>query len=76
MSEEINYTASEQAAQTENETAQIQLTRSEQREQAFMLLFSKSFTNTSVDNMVQYNSELFVGGVCAYSQAVVEGIVA
>lgn len=76
MSEEINYTSSEQVAQPENETAQIQLTRSEQREQAFMLLFSRSFTKTSVDNMVQYNSDLFVGGVCAYAQAVVEGIVA
>ena len=63
MSEEINYTTSAEEAQPENETAQIQLTRSEQREQAFMLLFSRSFTKTSVDNMVQYSSELFVGGV-------------
>lgn len=70
MSEKINVIATE-----ENETVEIQLTRSEQREQAFMLLFSKSFTNTSVDNMVQDNSELFMGGVCAYAQAVVEGIV-
>ena len=40
-----------------------------------MLLFSKSFTNTSVDNMVQDSSELFMGGVSALAQAEVEGIV-
>lgn len=75
MSEEINVTSTEVAEEIENEVAEIQLTRSEQREQAFMLLFSKSFTNTSVDNMVQDNAELFMGGVCAYAQAVVESIV-
>ena len=40
-----------------------------------MLLFSKSFTNTTVDNMVQDSSELFMGGVSALAQAEVEGIV-
>ena len=43
MSEEINVTAQnaeeETAQETENKVAQIKLTRSEQREQAFMLLF-------------------------------------
>ena len=61
--------------ENENEAVQIKLTRSEQREQVFMLLFSKSFTNTSVDNMVQDSSELFMGGVSALAQAEVEGIV-
>lgn len=75
MSEEINVTSQEVTAGNENEAVQIKLTRSEQREQVFMLLFSKSFTNTSVDNMVQDSSELFMGGVSALAQAEVEGIV-
>ncbi len=77
MSEEINVTSAEaeENEANENEAVQIQLTRSEQREQAFMLLFSKSFTNTSVDNMLQDNSELFMGGISALAQAEVEGIV-
>lgn len=75
MSEEINVTSQEVTEENENEAVQIKLTRSEQREQVFMLLFSKSFTNTSVDNMVQDSSELFMGGVIALAQAEVEGIV-
>lgn len=77
MSEEINVTSQEVEVteENENEAVQIKLTRSEQREQVFMLLFSKSFTNTSVDNMVQDSSELFMGGVRALAQAEVEGIV-
>lgn len=75
MSEEINITSQEVTEENENEAVQIKLTRSEQREQVFMLLFSKSFTNTSVDNMVQDSSELFMGGVSALAQAEVEGIV-
>ena len=77
MSEEINVTSQEVEVteEKEDEAVQIKLTRSEQREQVFMLLFSKSFTNTSVDNMVQDSSELFMGGVSALSQAEVEGIV-
>lgn len=75
MSEEINVTSQEVTEENENEAVQIKLTRSEQREQVFMLLFSKSFTNTSVDNMVQDSSELFMGGVSALEQAEVEGIV-
>ena len=75
MSEEINVTSQEVTEENENEAVQIKLTRSEQREQVFMLLFSKSFTNTSVDNMVQDSSELFLGGVCELAQAEFEGIV-
>ena len=75
MSEEINVTSLEVTEENENEAVQIKLTRSEQRAQVFMLLFSKSFTNTSVDNMVQDSSELFMGGVSALAQAEVEGIV-
>lgn len=75
MSEEINVTSQEVTEENENEAVQIKLTRSEQREQVFMLLFSKSFTNTSVDNMVQDSSELFMGGVSTLAQAEVEGIV-
>lgn len=75
MSEEINVTSQEVTEENENEAVQIKLTRSEQREQVFMLLFSKSFTNTSVDNMVQDSSELFMGGVSVLAQAEVEGIV-
>ena len=71
MSEEINVTSQEVTEENENEAVQIKLTRSEQREQVFMLLFSKS----SVDNMVQDSSELFMGGVSALAQAEVEGIV-
>ena len=75
MSEEINVTSQEVTEENENEAVQIKLTRSEQREQVFMPLFSKSFTNTTVDNMVQDSSELFMGGVSALAQAEVEGIV-
>ena len=75
MSKEINVTSQEVTEENENEAVQIKLTRSEQREQVFMLLFSKSFTNTSVDNMVQDSSELFMGGVSALAQVEVEGIV-
>ena len=67
MSEEINVTSQEVTEENENEAVQIKLTRSEQREQVFI--------NTSVDNMVQDSSELFMGGVSALAQAEVEGIV-
>ena len=42
---------------------EVNLTRSESREQAFML-----------EETIDDNSEMFVGGVCAYAQAVVSGI--
>lgn len=50
------------------------LSRSEAREQAFMLLFSKSFDDKPLDDMLDDNSELFVGGVCGYAQSVVSAI--
>lgn len=56
------------------EKTQKNLTRSEAREQAFMLLFSKSFDDEPLEATIEDNSELFVGGVCGYAQAVVMGI--
>ena len=52
---------------------EVNLTRSESREQAFMLLFSKSFDDEPLEETIDDNSEMFVGGVCAYAQAVVSG---
>ena len=46
---------------------EVNLTRSESREQAFMLLFSKSFDDEPLEETID-------GGVCAYAQAVVSGI--
>ena len=56
------------------EKTQKNLTRSEAREQAFMLLFSKSFDDEPLEATIEDNSEMFEGGVCAYAQAVVMGI--
>lgn len=53
---------------------EVNLTRSESREQAFMLLFSKSFDDEPLEETIDDNSEMFVGGVCAYAQAVVSSI--
>lgn len=50
------------------------LSRSEAREQAFMLLFSKSFDDEPLEATIEDNAEMFEGGVCAYAQAVVMGI--
>ena len=50
---------------------EVKLSRSEMREQAFMLLFSKSF---DVEETIEDNAEMFRGGVCPYAQAVVSGI--
>lgn len=52
----------------------IKLTRSEEREQAFMLLFSKSFDDEPLEATIEDNSEMYEGGVCGYAQAVVSGI--
>lgn len=57
--------------ETENE---VKLTRSEAREQAFMLLFSKSFDDEPLEATIEDNAEMFRGGVCGYAQAVVTGI--
>ena len=48
------------------EKTQKNLTRSEAREQAFMLLFSKSFDDEPLEATIEDN--------CAYAQAVVMGI--
>lgn len=56
-----------------NET-NVTLTRSEAREQAFMLLFSKSFDDEPLEATIEDNGEMFRGGVCGYAQAVVTGI--
>lgn len=54
--------------------SQIKLTRSEAREQAFMLLFSKSFDDEPLEDTIEDNAEMFEGGVCGYAQAVVTAI--
>lgn len=58
----------------ETENNEVKLTRSEAREQAFMLLFSKSFDDEPLENTIEDNAEMFRGGVCGYAQAVVMGI--
>lgn len=58
----------------ENPNVEKPLSRSEMREQAFMLLFSKSFDDEPPENVIEDNAELFVGGVCGYAQAVVTAI--
>ena len=58
----------------ETEKENVQLTRSEAREQAFMLLFSKSFDEEPLENTIDDNGEIFRGGVCGYAQAVATGI--
>lgn len=58
----------------EQEQNEVKLTRSEAREQAFMLLFSKSFDDEPFEETMEDNSEMFVGGICGYARAVVPGI--
>lgn len=58
----------------ESNNSQIKLTRSEAREQAFMLLFSKSFDDEPLEETIEDNAEMYEGGVCGYAQAVVGGI--
>lgn len=53
---------------------EVRLTRSEAREQAFMLLFSKSFDDEPLEETIEDNDEMFRGGVCGYARAVVAGI--
>lgn len=52
----------------------VKLTRSEAREQAFMLLFSKSFDDEPLEATIDDNAELYNGGICGYAQAVVTAI--
>ncbi len=58
----------------ESNNSQIKLTRSEAREQAFMLLFSKSFDTEPLEETIEDDSEMFEGGVCGYAEAVVTAI--
>lgn len=53
---------------------EVKLSRSESREQAFMLLFSKSFDDEPLEATIDDNAEMFEGGVCGYAQAVVSAI--
>ncbi len=55
-------------------SSQIKLTRSEAREQAFMLLFSKSFDDEPLETTLEDNAEMFEGGICGYAQSVVSAI--
>ena len=53
---------------------EIKLSRSEAREQAFMLLFSRSFVQEPLEDTLADAEELFEGGVCDYARVVVTGI--
>ena len=53
---------------------EVKLTRSEAREQAFMLLFSRSFVQEPLEDTLADAEQLFEGGVCGYAQAVATGI--
>lgn len=55
-------------------TAKIKLSRSEEREQAFMLLFSSMFDDVPLEEKIDDDTQLFEGGVCGYAQALVGGI--
>lgn len=58
----------------ENNNSQINLTRSEMREQTFMLLFSEQFDDEPLETTLEDHDEMFEGGVCGYAQAVVSGL--
>lgn len=53
---------------------EVKLSRSESREQAFMLLFSKSFSDEPMEAIIEDHAEMFEGGVCGYAQSVVSAI--
>lgn len=53
---------------------EIKLTRSEAREQAFMLLFSRMFYKEPLEDTLEDAEQLFEGGVCGYARSVVGGI--
>ena len=53
---------------------EVKLTRSEAREQAFMLLFSRSFVQEPLEDTLADAEELFEGGVCDYARVVVMDI--
>ena len=52
----------------------VKLTRSEAREQAFMLLFSRSFLEEPWEETVEAAQQLFEGGVCDYAMVVVPSV--
>ncbi len=58
----------------ETENNEVKLSRSEAREQAFMLLFSKSFDDEPLEATIEDNAEMFRGGVCGYAQAVPDSV--
>lgn len=74
INNELNEIEANDAETSDIFEEEVNLTRSESREQAFMLLFSKSFDDEPLEETIDDNSEMFVGGVCAYAQAVVSGI--
>jgi len=43
---------------------EVKLSRSEMREQAFMLLFSRSFIDEPLESTLEDAAQLFEGGVC------------
>ncbi len=53
---------------------EVKLSRSEAREQAFMLLFARTFGDAPLDRTLEDSAQLFKGGVCPYAQAVVTSI--
>ena len=53
---------------------EVKLSRSEAREQAFMLIFSKTFDDEPLEATLEDNAEIFEGGVCDYAQAVASGL--
>ena len=53
---------------------EVKYSRSEAREQAFMLLFSKTFSDEPLDDMLVDNAALYEGGICGYAQAVLLGM--
>ena len=58
----------------QNTQKEVKLTRSEAREQAFMILFSRSFVEEPWEETISCAEQLFEGGVCGYAQAVVPSI--
>ena len=58
----------------EQNNSQVKLSRSEAREQAFMLLFSKSFDDEPFEATAEDNAEMYKGGICGYAYAVVTAI--
>ena len=51
---------------------EVTLSRSEAREQAFMLLFADTFGEEPLEELIKDNTELFEGGVCGYAQSEID----